>query len=82
MLRALARRLREASSRFSVLLLNDAVYLAEDPSNEREDAPIDWILLEEDSRGRGVQATHPVREVGYAEAVRLLFGAERVFQFP
>lgn len=81
-LRALGERLSAGPTPLSVLLLNDAVYLAESPSGESVGGRIDWLLLEEDARGRGVRPQARARLVSYAEAVEMIFHAGRVVQFP
>ncbi len=81
-LRALGDRLSAGATPLTVLLLNDAVYLAESPSGESVGGRIDWLLLEEDARGRGVKPRSPARLVSYAEAVEMIFHAGRVVQFP
>ncbi len=81
-LRAVGERLSAGPTPLAVLLLNDAVYLAENFSGESVGGRIDWLLLEEDARGRGVKPRAPARLISYAEAVEMIFRAGRVVQFP
>lgn len=79
-LRALSRG--AGPGRLSALLVDAAVVFVEDRA--AAELPIDWLLLAEDARGRGVRASPGVSltEVDYAEAVRRLFEASRVVGLP